>query len=77
VTSRDRPGDAGRPDDPSDTGRERIHDGGAAEVVRSPEARQGDTPADKLDKLTESGKLNVSPEYRRIVERYLGELSEK
>lgn len=45
-------------------------------VVDTARVVLGDLSADKLRELIESGRVDVSPEYRRLVERYYRELSE-
>jgi hypothetical protein len=77
VLTRDRAAEGEPGKKPDNDRREKVFDGGNPEVVRSPEARQGDTAADKLDSLSESRKLDISPQYRRPVEKYLGKLSEQ
>ena len=47
---------------------------GAGETVR---IDSGDLPPDEVRKLVESGDVDISPEYRRLIERYFGELSEQ
>ncbi len=77
VLSRDPEGEKGD-QDPERDGGEKIHKTDVkAEVVDSPELRAGDLSPDKIRELIESGKVPVSPEYRRLVDRYFGELSEK
>ena len=46
-------------------------------IVDSALIKSGDLPPDKIRKLIESGRVDVSPEYRRLIERYFGELSEE
>ena len=77
-----RAGDKGAAaeEDKGDGGKrsEQIHkDDGKPEIVNSTKIRSADMSPDKIQKLVESGQVDVSPEYRRIVERYFGELSEK
>jgi len=62
--------DAGRTQDIHDTGEK-------PDIVDKAEIRSGDLTADQVRRLVESGKIDVSPEYRRLVERYFAELSEK
>lgn len=77
VTSRDAArGDGaekdGRKDDASDTHKS----GDRPTIVDTARVTSGDLSADKLRELIESGRIDVSPEYRRLVERYYRELSE-
>ena len=46
-------------------------------IVDTPKIRVGDLPPDKIRELIDAGKVNVSPEYRRLIDYYFGELSEK
>lgn len=72
------------PDDPQgDTARreaprEKVYESDeTANVTETVTVKTGDLPPDKIRKLVESGKVAVSPEYRRLIERYFGEISEK
>jgi hypothetical protein len=54
------------------------------EAMRKPDGaesgsalKSGNLTPDKIRKLVDAGKLDVSPEYRRLIERYFAELSEK
>ena len=77
VTSRDPNNPNAKPGQAKD-GKDGIFESGARpEVVESSELKTGDLSPDKLRDLVESGKINVSPQYRRMIERYLAELSEK
>ena len=77
VKSRDVE-DKGEQRDEDRKPKEEIHESkDKPEIVDSSPIRAGDLTADKVRKLIESGKIVVSPEYRRLIERYFGALSEK
>jgi hypothetical protein len=78
LLTRDRAGDREPPgaegkDDPG----EKIYETPETpHLVDSPTLKAGDLSPDEVRKLVESGRVDVSPEYRRLVERYFGQLSE-
>ncbi len=56
---------------------EQVHDGGSAPAVAgSAQVRSGDLPSD-AGRERDVSTYDISPEYRRIVERYRAEISEK
>jgi len=78
VTTRDG-ADDGKPekDDNVKEG-DQVHETGVRpEITDTVDTRSGDLSADKLRELIESGKVDVSPEYRRLVERYFADLDKK
>ena len=57
--------------------KETIYSGSAKSgAADSAPAKSTDMSPDAIRKLIEAGSVDVSPEYRRLIERYFGELSE-
>jgi len=77
VLTREEGGEAG-PGAGAEPHRERIHEGdGGPALVEEVTAEAVTLSADEVRRLIESGEVDVSPEYRALVERYFGALSEK
>ena len=76
VRTRDKEEKGG--EEEGDKHKEKIHESDEQpEIVDSAKIKSGDMTPDKIRRLLEAGEVDISPEYRRIVERYFGELSEK
>ena len=77
VLTRDDKG-KGKTQEPKKDGGEKIFESDEKpNIVDTPKIKIGDLPPDKIRELIDAGEVNVSPEYRRLIDYYFGELSEK